>query len=319
MGWYVTLPRVPKGGTQLTSAQVAIDATQGYVKTPSSPGRILESYGEAARKIAFVFFVRNPTDRAWSHYFHKKKCCLGEKTFEQWVDEQLEACAACRLARPDAPLWPDCDPKTDDNANALVTGLYVQQLRHWLRYFAAEQFLIVPYAGFVAHPSEAVRAIVGKAGIEFKQTWEPSAMKRKNAKTPGDQTPTSRCARRSTTSSRRTTPSCARSSSATTSRSRPTSRSTASTCSRRGCEGGREDAHHPHARPRPPFLFTRRAEVVWGYMSLPDSEVARKSRYSALGAASSTGRTGRRSGGRRAGSPPRAARRRGAWRPTRRR
>ena len=44
------------------------------------------------------------------------------------------------------------------------------------------------HAGFVAHPSEAVRAIVGKAGIEFKQTWEPSAMKRKNAKTPGDQT-----------------------------------------------------------------------------------------------------------------------------------
>ena len=190
MGWYVKhFPACPKGGAQPDQrAQVAIDATQGYVKTPSSPGRILESYGEAARKIAFVFFVRNPTDRAWSHYFHKKKCCLGEKTFEQWVDEQLEACAACRLARPDAPLWPDCDPKTDDNANALVTGLYVQQLRHWLRYFAAEQFLIVPYAGFVAHPSEAVRAIVGKAGIEFKQTWEPSAMKRKNAKTPGDQT-----------------------------------------------------------------------------------------------------------------------------------
>ena len=68
MGWYVKhFPACPKGGAQPDQrAQVAIDATQGYVKTPSSPGRILESYGEAARKIAFVFFVRNPTGRAWS-------------------------------------------------------------------------------------------------------------------------------------------------------------------------------------------------------------------------------------------------------------
>ena len=57
-----------------------------------------------------------------------------------------------------------------------------------LRYFAAEQFLVVPYAGFVAQPSEAVAAIAARVGIAFEQTWQPGAMKEKNAKTPGDQT-----------------------------------------------------------------------------------------------------------------------------------
>ena len=139
-----------------------------------------------ARKLVFAMMLRNPTDRLFSNFFHKKKCCLGEMTYYEWIDGQIAEAQACAREHPGRPLWPHCGG--EDDLKGLTTGLYAQQLRHWLRYFAPEQFLLIPFGGFLTNPARAVEALAHRAGIPFSGNWKPGDMKRKNAKTPGDQT-----------------------------------------------------------------------------------------------------------------------------------
>merc|ERR1711998_106065 len=79
----------------------------------------------------------------------------------------------------------------------LFAGFYGMQLEHWIQYFCPSQFSLVSFTGFIADPAYIIARIMARVGIhhikgvpkgaKFK-SHAPMEVKRKNAKTPGDQT-----------------------------------------------------------------------------------------------------------------------------------
>lgn len=188
INWY--LKHYPK--CMANAPIVGVDATQGYSKVASVPARMRESYGDQAGQITFVFVLRDPVKRLFSNYFHRKKCCLGDTTFEQWIELQIKEAQTC-IEKGVSPnqLWPECGEE------GLFAGFYGLQLDRWLESFCPSQFLLISFNGFVKDPGYTIGRIIGRVGIkkakgihvggEFGKAEKALPVKRKNGKTPGDQ------------------------------------------------------------------------------------------------------------------------------------
>lgn len=127
-------------------------------------GEVPERMKRVAPHAKFLVLVRDPVERAYSHYnmtrdpvgspFVKKirgTHVLGDRTFEDVVDEDmknLKAChAACGLRRPVADRCMESYMRglpDGHGAHCYVgRGLFAMQLKHWFRYFDRSQFLVV--------------------------------------------------------------------------------------------------------------------------------------------------------------------------------
>lgn len=183
--WYLShFPKCAEGAPVVT-----VDATQAYSKVPSVPPRMLEMYGDQANRVVFVMMLRDPVQRLFSNYFHRKACCLGDISFEKWAETQIQQSDGC--AANGTSLWPGCGEE------GLFAGFYGLQLSTWIESFCPSQFSLVSFSGFIRDPAYTISRVAGRVGIhnikgipknvEFAS--KPAIqVKRKNAKTPGDQT-----------------------------------------------------------------------------------------------------------------------------------
>ena len=145
-----------------------MDATQAYSKVKSVAQRMHGFYGELGPKVAFVFMLRDPVARLHSNYFHRLKCCLGDTTFEQWVEIQIREVQVCLETNSSASLWPYCGEE------GLFAGFYGLQLQHWTKYFCPSQFMLVSFNGFVRDPAFTMARIFARVGI-VKSKGRPTA------------------------------------------------------------------------------------------------------------------------------------------------
>ena len=138
-GWYrAHFPRRPRG-------ILSGEATPEYILRETAPERMARLV-PGARLIALL---RNPVDRALSHYHHQVRHGLDSRTFEAALDEQD--------VRLPAPLQA---PRS-----YLVRGLYAEQLEHVLRFFPREQLLVVQSEELFAGPGEAVARMIAFLGL----------------------------------------------------------------------------------------------------------------------------------------------------------
>jgi len=185
MRWYLSHFSPCEGAAKLLST-VAVDATQAYSKMSLVPQRMHQSFGSESSGIHFVMVLRDPVLRLFSNYFHRKKCCLGDITFDRWVDDQLQAAELC-TAKHIHP-WPTCGEE------GLFAGLYSAQLRGYLQHFCASQFVLVAFNGLIADGGTVMTRILQRVGVSrakglnLRQTQgQDVTMIRKNGKTPSDQ------------------------------------------------------------------------------------------------------------------------------------
>lgn len=97
--------------------KLTYDPTYTYIRSSWAPRRIAEDYPQA--KIICV--LRNPIDRAFSHYWHEKK--KGKITFD--FEEVLE--------------------NYDLFSSWVEPGFYAEHLERYLEYFSREQLLCLPF------------------------------------------------------------------------------------------------------------------------------------------------------------------------------
>jgi hypothetical protein len=112
------------------------EATPYYIFHPVAPKRI----AQFVPKAKFILLLRNPIDRAYSHYHHELRKGTEKLTFEQVVDQEPE-----RLAGEREKMIAD---ETYYSANYqrysyLARGIYVDQINEWFKYFPREQILII--------------------------------------------------------------------------------------------------------------------------------------------------------------------------------
>ncbi|MBS4203244.1 sulfotransferase domain-containing protein [Lederbergia citrea] len=114
------------------------EATPRYLFIPEVPERVFN----AMPNVKLIVLLRNPVDRAYSHYHHFKRRELEKLTFEEAIDKELNG-----IIEPNI------------NRTYLARGNYVDQLKRWMDFFPREQFLILESENYYRNPRIGINQV----------------------------------------------------------------------------------------------------------------------------------------------------------------
>lgn len=129
------------------------EATVHYILHPLAPQRIFETFP----KIKLVIILRNPVDRAYSHWNMEFQNKNDELSFEDAINAEES-----RLKGEFDKLSKDENYTSDNYPHRayLATGLYAEQLKRWFNFFPKEQFLIIKSEEFSDNPSQQFNEVL---------------------------------------------------------------------------------------------------------------------------------------------------------------
>lgn len=113
--------------------KIIADFTPSYFFDKNAPKRIFESLGG---KIKFLVIVRNPVDRAYSHYLHSKRDCHETESFDRALKLEFK-----RLKQ----YLSQSDYLSYLRHSYIDQGLYSKMLERYLQYFRLENFLFISF------------------------------------------------------------------------------------------------------------------------------------------------------------------------------
>jgi hypothetical protein len=139
------------------------EASPYYFAHPSAPRRISEIVPSAR----LVLLLRNPVDRAYSHYHHEvRKGRETSSSLEEAIDREEQ-----RLRGEMERMLADEDYYSFNHHrySYLSRGIYIDQLRVWADFFPKEQILVLESEDFFADTP-----VVFKQVVEFLNMpdWE---------------------------------------------------------------------------------------------------------------------------------------------------
>lgn len=146
------------------------EATPNYLFFPNVPKKVLEE----CPNTKFIVLLRNPTDRAYSHFQHqsrKKLVASREGERENLSFDEAVKAEEKRLEGEWEKISKDKAYSTEKfrNRSYLSRGIYVDQLERWMKYFPKEQFLIIKTEEFKEDSQGILNRIFNFVGVsEFK-------------------------------------------------------------------------------------------------------------------------------------------------------
>jgi hypothetical protein len=157
--WYV---RLILGRAFLTG-----EASTGYILNPHALKRI----SKIVPKAKLILMLRNPVDRAYSHYQHALRMKRESLSFEEAVKKEPE-----RIRDTWKRMLGD---ENYYNLNIalyayLKTGLYIDQVRVLMSYFSKEQVLIIKNEDFDANPAAVVKRVLKFLGVDVQKQLDYS-------------------------------------------------------------------------------------------------------------------------------------------------
>jgi len=134
------------------------EASGAYLQNPHTPKRIYQFNPN----MKLILLMRNPVDRAFSHYKRKVKNGSEKLSFEEVIDQEQ--------SRIDGEM-----EKMENNSNYyssiyhslsyLTTGLYVKHLKNWLKYFPLKQILILENGELLRDPQMVYNRTIEFLGL----------------------------------------------------------------------------------------------------------------------------------------------------------
>ena len=118
------------------------EATPYYLFDPPVAKRMAQIVPQAR----LIALLRNPIDRAYSHYQMQVKRGTEPRTFEEAIEQQ--------------------------HSSYMSRGIYVDQLLRWFEYFGKEQMLILKSEDFFARPVETLKVVLTFLDLP---DWQPEA------------------------------------------------------------------------------------------------------------------------------------------------
>jgi hypothetical protein len=142
---------------------VAFEATPDYLLDPRAPRRAAETVPGAR----IVALLRNPADRAFSHYLHMRRLGLEPLDFALALDQEEE-----RLRHEHEKIAADPFYKARPlrRYSYVERGRYAEQLARWLAVYPRESLLVLRFEDFTAAPAESLQRIEAFIGID---QWAP--------------------------------------------------------------------------------------------------------------------------------------------------
>lgn len=154
---------------------LAVDSTPNYLLHPHVPRRVYETLPE----VKLILLLRNPIDRAYSHHnMNVKRIDIQENlSFEDAIKAE-----SARIQQELLRVQNDEDYTSMNLSyySYLASGIYVDQINTWLRYFSLDQMLILKSEDFFKTPSVTYTRV-----LEFLQL-PPYALKEYTNANPRD-------------------------------------------------------------------------------------------------------------------------------------
>ena len=136
--------------------QVIMDFTPSYLYERKAAKRIFTTLG---KDIKFLVILRNPVDRAYSHYLHSKRDEYETEDFLKALAKEEERINDARLKE---------DYLTELRSSYVSQGCYYTMISNYLKYFPIEQFLFIHFEQeFVANRIESIQKIFSFLGIDY--------------------------------------------------------------------------------------------------------------------------------------------------------
>lgn len=129
------------------------EATPNYLNKEQVPARIYKIIPDAK----LLFLLRNPIDRAYSHYWMKIRKAEETRSFEKAVKEELNYLNNKSRYR--------CIPY-------ISIGFYYQHIKRYLEYFDRKKIHIIIFEDFVKEPLKTIKSIYNF--LEIRDEYIPS-------------------------------------------------------------------------------------------------------------------------------------------------
>lgn len=121
-----------------------------------------------------LVLLRNPVDRAYSHYHHQVRLGLETLSFEDAIEQEAE-----RLVGEFEKILADDEYYSFNyqNYSYLARGMYAAQLERWFKHFPREQFLILSSRDFLQQPAHELQRV-----LDFIDAprWQPQTFHSSN-------------------------------------------------------------------------------------------------------------------------------------------
>lgn len=111
-----------------------------YMFTPEAPERIYQTLGSSVK---FIFMLRNPAERAYSHYRMHKRYRLGVKPFDIITEEEIRG----------------------EKKDIIHKGLYASQIKRFLNFFPIGNMKFVLFENFVRNQKQVAEEIFDFLGV----------------------------------------------------------------------------------------------------------------------------------------------------------
>ncbi|XOV89474.1 MAG: sulfotransferase family protein [Pseudomonadota bacterium] len=165
--------------SQFEEAQAAGEFTPSYLFMPEAPGAIAKLLGT---EIKFIVALRNPVDRAYSHYCH----AVNNWSEPKWQERNYPAeNAGFEDALIEEPMRLQAGRFHIRHQSYFSKGLYALQLRRFFAFFPQENFFIYLFEDFVADPHGVLASLCRFLGVDENFEFA-DVRERVNAQTQGE-------------------------------------------------------------------------------------------------------------------------------------
>jgi hypothetical protein len=143
---------------RLRNGALTLDASPYYLAHPAVPQRAARQLPQAK----LIALLRNPVDRAFSHYQHEVRGGRETLSFPEAIEKEAE-----RLAGEEERLRnePDYYSANHHRYSYMLRGLYVEQLRRWIEWYPRSQLLILQSEWLFRNPAAASRRVYEFLGL----------------------------------------------------------------------------------------------------------------------------------------------------------
>ncbi len=143
--WYLAhFPLIPEDKHFITG-----EASPGYIVN-NVQRRVFEMFP----KVKLIALIRNPVERAFSHYQHNVKHGFERRSFEDAVSSELEVLKSVKDPAEAAKKW-----QWGVHPGYLLIGFYYYFLKQWLDIFPKEQILIINNQDLLVDPSATMKQV----------------------------------------------------------------------------------------------------------------------------------------------------------------
>ena len=141
------------------AGKISGEATPFYLRHPHAPAWVVEDFPD----VSLIALLRNPVDRAYSHYVQRFQKGKESEDFLSLVQrEEADTAESWSAWRAD----PETKVQLAQKHSFLSRGRYAEQIEAWLAHFAREDLHVLFAEDLLANPDRELDAVFSHLGLE---------------------------------------------------------------------------------------------------------------------------------------------------------